>query len=71
MQNRRADELRWILADSVDGWPAVHTDGWDTLRARYLYSIEKAQRLAAESESLTNSLLPSDVTGPTESGFER
>ena len=54
-----------IAKHSVDGWPTVHTDGWDVLRARYLYSIEEAKRLAAESASLADSLLPAAVNIPS------
>jgi len=54
-----------IAKHSVDGWPTVHADGWDVLRARYLYSIEEAKRLAAESASLADSLLPAAVNIPS------
>jgi hypothetical protein len=50
---------------SVDGWPAVDADGWDALRERYGRSIEEAKRIAGESDSLADSLLPSDVNIPS------
>lgn len=54
-----------IAKHSVDGWPAVDPEGWDALRARYLNSIGEARRLAAESDSLADSLLPADVNIPS------
>ena len=48
-----------IPQHSVDGWPAAPAGGWDALRKRYLRSIEEAKRIIAESESLTDALLPS------------
>ena len=47
-----------IPQHSVDGWPAVPAGGWDALRERYIKSIGEAKRIAAESDSLTDSLLP-------------
>ena len=49
---------------SVDGWPAVPPDGWDGLRARYLRSLEEAKRIAAESDSLGDAVLPPGLDIP-------
>jgi uncharacterized damage-inducible protein DinB len=53
-----------IAEHAVDGWPAVPPDGWDALRAGYLYSIEDAKRIAAESNSLCDPVLPPGVYIP-------
>ena len=47
-----------IAQHAVDGWPAVAADGWDALRERYLKSIDEAKRIAAESNSLADALIP-------------
>jgi uncharacterized damage-inducible protein DinB len=54
-----------IAEHSVDGWPAVPRDGWDALRTRYLGAIAAAKRIAAESGSLGDPVLPPglDVAG--------
>src|SRR5262249_6605042 len=54
-----------IAEHAADGWPPVHADGWDALRTRYLHSIEEAQRIAAESDSLGDPLLPTGVHIPS------
>jgi uncharacterized damage-inducible protein DinB len=54
-----------IAEHAVDGWPPVPADGWDALRTRYLRSIEEAQRIAAESDSLADPLLPPGVHIPS------
>jgi uncharacterized damage-inducible protein DinB len=53
-----------IAEHAADGWPAVPADGWDALRLRYLRSIEEAQRIVAELESLGDPILPPDVHIP-------
>jgi uncharacterized damage-inducible protein DinB len=53
-----------IAKHAVDGWPAVPPDGWEALRARYLESVEVAKRIAAESGSLGEPLLPPGVDIP-------
>jgi uncharacterized damage-inducible protein DinB len=53
-----------IAEHAVDGWPAVPHDGWDGLRARYLDSVEEAKRIAAESVSLADPVLPPGVDVP-------
>jgi uncharacterized damage-inducible protein DinB len=50
-----------IAQHAADGWPAVAADGWDDLRTRYLHAIEEAKRIAAESHSLRDPLLPPGV----------
>ena len=50
-----------IPQHSVDGWPAAPVGGWDALRERYIKSIDEAKRIATESNSLTDSLLPRDA----------
>jgi hypothetical protein len=52
-----------IAEHAADGWPAVPADGWNDLRA-LLRSIEEARRIAAESNSLGEPLLPADVHIP-------
>ena len=47
-----------IPQHSEGGWPDVSGGGWDSLRERYIRSIEEAKRIATESASLTNPLLP-------------
>jgi len=54
-----------IAQHAVDGWPAVSADGWDSVRMRYLRSVEEAQRIATESDSLNEPLLPSGVHIPS------
>ena len=54
-----------ISEHAVDGWPAVPADGWDALRTQCLRSIEEAQRIAAESDSLGDPLLPPSVHMPS------
>jgi uncharacterized damage-inducible protein DinB len=54
-----------IPEHAVDGWPAVRRDRWDALRARYLYSVEEAKRIAAKSGSLGDPLLPAGVDIPS------
>jgi uncharacterized damage-inducible protein DinB len=49
---------------AADGWPAVPAGRWDSLRMRYLHSIEEAKRIAAESDSLGHHLLPPGVQDP-------
>jgi uncharacterized damage-inducible protein DinB len=49
---------------AVDGWPTVPADGWDAVRARFLRTIEEAKRIATESDSLGQPLLPPDVEIP-------
>ena len=50
-----------IAQHAVDGWPAVPANGWDALHTRFLRSLDEARRIAAESDSLGEPLLPSDV----------
>ena len=50
-----------IPKHSVDGWPAAPAGGWDALRQRYVRSIDEAKRIATESNSLTDALLPSSA----------
>ena len=59
----KAQEL--IAQHAIDGWPSVPADGWDALRLRCLRSIEEAERIAAESDSLGDRLLPPDVHIPS------
>ena len=47
-----------------EGWPAVPAGEWDTVRARYLASIDAAKRIAVASGSLNEPLLPPDVSIP-------
>ncbi len=54
-----------IAQHAVDGWPAVPADGWDALRTRFLHSIDEAKRIAEESDSLGDPLLPPDVHIPS------
>ena len=51
-----------IPKHSVDGWPAAPAGGWEALRQRYVRSIDEAKRIAAESDSLTDALLPSSAS---------
>jgi uncharacterized damage-inducible protein DinB len=53
-----------IAEHAADGWPAVPPDGWEAIRTRYLHSVEDAKRIAAESDSLGDSLLPPGVQIP-------
>ena len=53
--------FRGIPRHAADGWPADAAVAWDDLRARYLGSIEEAKRIAAESGSLAEPLLPPDA----------
>jgi hypothetical protein len=50
-----------IAEHATDGWPAVPVGSWDALHKRYLDSIEVAKRIAAESDSLGEPLLPTGV----------
>jgi uncharacterized damage-inducible protein DinB len=50
-----------IAEHAVDGWPHVAPDGWDALCRRYLHSIAEAKRIAAESNSLCEPVLPPGV----------
>ena len=50
-----------IAEHAVDGWPAVPPNGWDALRTRYLHAVEEAKRIAAESDSLGDPVLPPGV----------
>lgn len=54
------DGFTGIPRHSVDGWPAAPAGGWEALRQRYIKSINEAKRITAESNSLTDSLLPPD-----------
>ena len=54
-----------IAKHSVDGWPSVSPDGWDALRTRYLRSLDEAKRIAAESASLGEPVLPPGVEVPS------
>jgi hypothetical protein len=54
-----------IAKHSVDGWPAVDSDGWDILRERYLRAVADAGRIASDSTSLADSLLPPDANIPS------
>lgn len=47
-----------IPKHSVDGWPAAPDGGWDTLRERFIRSIDEAKRITNESDSLADPLLP-------------
>ena len=53
-----------IPEHAVDGWPAVPPDGWDAQRTRYLHAVEEAKRIAAESDSLGDPVLPPGVHVP-------
>jgi uncharacterized damage-inducible protein DinB len=53
-----------IAEHAVDGWPAVPPDGWDALRTRYLHSVAEAKRIAAESSSLGDPVLPPGIDIP-------
>ena len=50
-----------IAKHAVDGWPTVPDGGWDSVRARFLRSIDEAKRLAVQSASLGDPLLPPGV----------
>ncbi len=54
-----------IAKHAVDGWPDVPADGWDAVRTRYLHALEEAKRIAAESDSLGDPLLPPHVQIPS------
>jgi uncharacterized damage-inducible protein DinB len=49
---------------AAEGWPEVAGDGWDAVRTRYFASIEMAKRIASESDSLREPLLPPGVSIP-------
>lgn len=49
---------------AAEGWPSVSAAGWEGLRKRYLASIEEGQRIAAESNTLDQPLLPPGVEIP-------
>jgi uncharacterized damage-inducible protein DinB len=53
-----------IAEHAVDGWPSVPPNEWDPLRARYLHSVEEAKRIAAQSGSLGDPILPPGVEIP-------
>lgn len=53
-----------IAEHAADGWPAVSADDWDRLRSRFVASIEGAKRIATESPSLGERLLPLGVEKP-------
>jgi uncharacterized damage-inducible protein DinB len=53
-----------IVEHAADGWPPVPPNGWEAIRTRYLHSVEEAKRIAAESGSLGDSLLPPGVQIP-------
>ena len=57
----RRNGFHGIPQNAADGWPADAAVAWADLRARYLGSIEEAKRIAAESGSLAEPLLPPDV----------
>ena len=50
-----------IPKHSTDGWPAADPNGWDRLRERYVRALDEAKRIAAESASLADALLPADA----------
>lgn len=50
-----------IPQHSVDGWPAAHAGGWEALRERYVSAIDEAKRIATESDSLADPLLPTEA----------
>src|SRR6188474_3289291 len=50
-----------IPKHSVGGWPSVPVGGWDALRERCVRSIDEAKRLATESTSLAEPLLPPEA----------
>jgi len=52
------DGFTGIPQHSVDGWPAAPAGGWEALRDRYVGAIDAAKRIATESDSLADSLLP-------------
>ena len=54
-----------IAQHAVDGWPAVPPDGWDAVRTRYQRALQEAMRIAAESDSLGDPLLPPNVKLPS------
>jgi uncharacterized damage-inducible protein DinB len=54
-----------IAAHAVDGWPSVSPDGWDALRTRYLHSVGEGKRIAEESGSLGDPVLPPGVDIPS------
>jgi uncharacterized damage-inducible protein DinB len=53
-----------IAKHAVDGWPPVAPTGWDALRTRYLDAVAEAERIAAESVSLGDAVLPPGVDIP-------
>jgi hypothetical protein len=67
VRDQRADGFTGIAEHAVDGWPPAPADGWDTLRTRYLHSIEEAKRIAGNSDSLGKPVLQPGV-GSTSSG---
>ena len=52
-----------IPEHAAEGWPAA-SNGWAAVRERYLRAIETAKRIAAESNSLDEPLLPPGVQIP-------
>ena len=53
-----------IARHAADGWPAVASDGWDALRTRYVRSVEEAKRIAEQSGSLAEPILPPGADVP-------
>src|SRR4030095_14209076 len=53
-----------IAQHAADGWPAVAADGWGAVYMRYRGALEEAKRIAAESGSLQNPILPPGVHIP-------
>jgi uncharacterized damage-inducible protein DinB len=53
-----------IAQHAADGWPSVPRDGWEALRTRYLHAVDEAKRIAEESDSLGDPLLPPGVEVP-------
>jgi uncharacterized damage-inducible protein DinB len=63
--NRSAvGDFTGIPRHAADGWPEISPNGWEALRTRYLLSVEEAKRIAAESDSLGDPLLPRGVENP-------
>ena len=51
-------------AHAPEGWPAGSSDDWEALRARFFAAVEEAKRIARESDSLDQPLLPPGVDIP-------
>jgi uncharacterized damage-inducible protein DinB len=58
------DGFAGMAQHAAEGWPAVPPDGWQALRTRYLQAVEEAKRIAEESGSLGERLLPPGVEIP-------